>query len=58
MMGAGMVHQNVFNAAGYVRAEWTGFAFGIGLDRVAMMKYKIPDIRLFHSGDVRFLKQF
>jgi phenylalanyl-tRNA synthetase alpha chain len=58
MMGAGMVHQNVFRAAGYIPGEWTGFAFGIGLDRVAMMKYNIPDIRLLHSGDVRFLKQF
>ncbi|MBU6414836.1 phenylalanine--tRNA ligase subunit alpha [Patescibacteria group bacterium] len=58
MMGAGMVHQKVFAAVGYVPAEWTGFAFGIGLDRVVMMKYNIPDIRLFHSGDLRFLKQF
>ncbi len=58
MMGAGMVHQKVFEAVGYVPGEYTGFAFGIGLDRVAMMKYNIPDIRLFHSGDTRFLKQF
>lgn len=58
MMGAGMVHQKVFEAVRYVSGEYTGFAFGIGLDRVAMMKYNIPDIRLFHSGDMRFLKQF
>ncbi len=58
LAGAGMVHQNVFKAAGYAPGEWQGFAFGFGIDRIAMMKYKIPDIRLFHSGDVRFLKQF
>ena len=58
LAGAGMVHQNVFKAAGYAPGEWQGFAFGFGIDRIAMMKYKIPDIRLFHSGDLRFLKQF
>jgi len=58
LAGAGMVHQNVFRAAGYAPGEWQGFAFGFGIDRIAMMKYKIPDIRLFHSGDLRFLKQF
>ena len=58
MMGAGMVHPNVFKAAGYTPAEWQGFAFGIGLDRIAMMKYKVDDIRLFYGGDLRFLKQF
>lgn len=56
--GAGMVHPNVFKAAGYNPKQWQGFAFGMGVDRLAMMKYKIPDIRLFHSGDIRFLKQF
>ena len=56
--GAGMVHPNVFKAAGYNPKHWQGFAFGMGLDRIVMMKYKIPDIRLFHSGDLRFLKQF
>lgn len=58
MIGAGMVHPNVFKAAGYNPKQWQGFAFGMGLDRIVMMKYKIPDIRLFHSGDLRFLKQF
>lgn len=58
MMGAGMVHPNVFKAAGYNPKQWQGFAFGMGLDRIVMMKYKIPDVRLFHSGDLRFLKQF
>ncbi len=51
--GAGMVHQNVFAAAGYERGRYTGFAWGFGLERLAMMKYKIDDIRHFHSGDVR-----
>ncbi len=51
--GAGMVHQNVFAAAGYERGRYTGFAWGFGLERLAMMKYKIDDIRHFHSGDTR-----
>ena len=58
IMGAGMVHPNVFKAVGYVPSDWQGFAFGMGLDRIAMMKYGIDDIRLFYSGDLRFLKQF
>lgn len=58
LLGAGMIHQNVFETGGYVRGEWQGFAFGIGLDRIAMMKYKIPDIRLFRENNVRFLEQF
>jgi phenylalanyl-tRNA synthetase alpha chain len=58
MMGAGMVHPNVFRNSGLNPKEWQGFAFGMGLDRLAMMKYKINDIRLFYSGDLRFLQQF
>jgi phenylalanyl-tRNA synthetase alpha chain len=58
MMGAGMVHPFVFKSAGLVPENWQGFAFGIGMDRLAMMKYKINDIRLFYSGDLRFLHQF
>ena len=58
MMGAGMVHPNVLKAAGLNPKNWQGFAFGIGMDRLAMMKYKITDIRLFYSGDLRFLQQF
>jgi len=58
MMGAGMVHPNVFKAAGFNPRNWQGFAFGMGLGRLAMMKYKINDIRLFRGGDLRFLKQF
>ena len=56
--GAGMVHQNVFVASGYPRDKYKGFAWGFGLERLAMMKYKINDIRLFHSGDIRLGKQF
>ena len=58
MMGAGMVHPNVLKAAGLNPKNWQGFAFGMGLDRLVMMKYKINDIRLFHGNDLRFLKQF
>lgn len=56
--GAGMVNQAVFAAAGYPRNKYQGFAWGFGLERLAMMKYKIDDIRLFHSGDLRLIKQF
>ncbi|MEK7548993.1 MAG: phenylalanine--tRNA ligase subunit alpha [Patescibacteria group bacterium] len=56
--GAGMVHKKVFEAAKYNPYEWQGFAFGFGLNRLAMIKYKIPDVRLFYSGDLRFIKQF
>ena len=58
VMGAGMVHPNVFEAAHYNPREWQGFAFGVGLNRLAMIKYRIPDIRLFMSGDLRFINQF
>jgi len=56
--GAGMVNQAVFENAGYVRNEWQGFAFGIGFERMVMMKYRINDIRLLNGGDIRFLRQF
>jgi len=58
MMGAGMVHPAVFKNAGLTFNEWQGFAFGMGMDRLAMLKYKINDIRLFYNGDLRFLNQF
>lgn len=58
MVGSGMVHPNVLAAGGIDSEEYTGFAFGIGLTRLAMMKYKINDIRVLNSGDIRFLKQF
>lgn len=58
VMGAGMVHRNVLKAVGYNPNEVQGFAFGMGTDRLAMLKYKIPDIRFFYNGDLRFIKQF
>ncbi len=58
MGGAGMVHQNVFKAAGFVPGEQRGIAFGMTIDRLALLKYGIDDIRLLHSGDLRFLEQF
>lgn len=58
VMGAGMVSRYVFKAVGYDYDKIQGFAFGMGLDRLAMIKYKIPDIRLFYENDIRFLKQF
>jgi len=54
----GMVHPFVFKSAGYSPYEWQGYAFGMGLDRMVMMKYKINDVRLLNFGDMRFLKQF
>lgn len=56
--GAGMVHPNVFKNAGLNPKDWQGWAFGFGLDRLTMMKYKINDVRLLRCGDLRFLKQF
>ncbi len=58
IMGAGMVHPNVFRAVGYDPKKYTGFAFGMGIERIAMLKYGIEDIRLFFENDVRFLEQF
>ncbi len=58
IMGAGMVHPNVFRAVGYDPDKYSGFAFGLGVDRVAMIKYGIDDIRLFLGNDLRFLRQF
>ncbi|MFQ5599938.1 MAG: phenylalanine--tRNA ligase subunit alpha [Candidatus Krumholzibacteriia bacterium] len=58
IMGAGMVHPNVFKASGYDPEEVTGFAFGMGVDRIAMLRHGIDDIRLFLENDIRFLSQF
>ena len=56
--GAGMVHPVVLENGGYDPAEWSGFAFGFGVERPAMMKYGVEDIRLFYGNDLRFLRQF
>lgn len=56
--GAGMVHRRVLESVGLDPREYRGFAFGFGIDRLAMIKYKIDDVRLFYSGDLRFIKQF
>ncbi|HXF10883.1 MAG TPA: phenylalanine--tRNA ligase subunit alpha [Desulfuromonadaceae bacterium] len=56
--GCGMVHPQVFENVGYDPAAWTGWAFGFGIERIAMLRYGINDIRLFYENDVRFLKQF
>lgn len=56
--GAGMVDPNVFEIIGYDPEVYSGYAFGMGLERTLMIKYGIPDIRLFYENDVRFLKQF
>jgi len=58
IMGAGMVHPNVLRAVGYDPDKYSGFAFGIGVDRVAMIRHGISDIRLFLGNDLRFLTQF
>jgi phenylalanyl-tRNA synthetase alpha chain len=58
VLGAGMVHPAVFEAVGYDPEEYTGFAFGLGIERIAMLKYGIDDIRLFFENDLRFLRQF
>ncbi|HEY4498012.1 MAG TPA: phenylalanine--tRNA ligase subunit alpha [Candidatus Paceibacterota bacterium] len=58
VFGAGMVHPQVLRNCGINPNEWQGFAFGGGIDRLAMLKYKIPDIRLFREDDIRLLRQF
>ncbi|MQG25127.1 MAG: phenylalanine--tRNA ligase subunit alpha [SAR202 cluster bacterium] len=58
IMGAGMVHPRVLEQAGYDPNKYTGFAFGLGPERIAMLKYGIDDIRHFYSNDIRFLNQF
>ena len=56
--GCGMVHPKVFDAVGYNPDQWSGWAFGFGIERIAMIRYGIGDIRLFYENDLRFLKQF
>lgn len=58
LLGCGMVHPQVLENCGYDPERYTGFAFGLGVDRVAILKYEIPDMRLLLQGDVRFLEQF
>ena len=58
VLGAGMVHPDVLKMGGYDPEVYTGFAFGTGLDRLAMFKYNIPDIRYLYTNDIRMLKQF
>jgi phenylalanyl-tRNA synthetase alpha chain len=58
ILGSGMVHPAVFEAVGYDPETYTGFAFGLGIERIAMLKYGIDDIRLFFDNDLRFLRQF
>lgn len=58
VMGAGLVHRNVFRYVDYDCKNLSGFAFGMGIERLAMLKYKINDIRLFYENDLRFLEQF
>jgi len=58
ILGCGMVHPNVFRNVGYDPEKYTGYAFGMGIDRIALLRYGIEDIRLFFENDVRFLNQF
>lgn len=58
ILGAGMINPKVFGAVGYPQNKYTGFAFGMGIERIAMLRYGINDIRLFYENDIRFLKQF
>jgi len=58
LLGSGMVHPAVFEAVGYDPERYTGFAFGMGIERAAQLKYGVDDIRLFYESDLRFLEQF
>ncbi|HET9723313.1 MAG TPA: phenylalanine--tRNA ligase subunit alpha [Actinomycetota bacterium] len=58
LLGAGMVHPKVLENCGYDAERYTGFAFGVGIERVAMVRYGVNDLRLFYEGDLRFLEQF
>ncbi len=58
ILGCGMVHPNVLKVGGIDTEKYTGFAFGIGVERIAMLRYEVDDIRLFYENDERFLKQF
>lgn len=58
VLGSGMVHPHVFKAVGYDAEKYTGYAFGMGIERTALLRYNIDDIRILYENDVRFLKQF
>ncbi|MFC1657786.1 phenylalanine--tRNA ligase subunit alpha [Candidatus Omnitrophota bacterium] len=58
ILGSGMIHPTVFKQVGYPTGKYTGFAFGMGVERIAMLKYRINDIRLFFENDLWFLRQF
>jgi phenylalanyl-tRNA synthetase alpha chain len=58
ILGCGMVHPAVFEAVGYDAEKYTGFAWGMGIERVAILRYQVEDIRLFYENDLRFLEQF
>ena len=58
ILGSGMVHPNVLRMCGYDPEKYSGFAFGLGLERIAMFKYGIPDMRYLYANDIRFLSQF
>ncbi len=58
VLGSGMIHPNVLKKVGYDPKKYSGFAFGMGVERIAMLKYGVNDIRLFFENDLRFLKQF
>ena len=58
ILGCGMVDPAVLENVGYNSSRFHGYAFGMGVERIAMLKYKINDIRHFYSGDVRFMEQF
>ena len=58
VLGSGMVHPKVLEAGGIDPNEWQGFAFGIGIDRLAMLKYGIPDLRAFFDSDLRWLRHY
>jgi phenylalanyl-tRNA synthetase alpha chain len=58
ILGSGMVHPSVLEGVGYDTERYTGFAFGVGIERVALLKYGVDDIRLFYENDLRFLEQF
>ena len=58
ILGCGMVDPNVFKYVGYDPEEYTGFAFGMGIERTLMIRHSVPDIRMFYENDIRFLKQF